>query len=488
MDGIHRWIAVVSCSLMLGGCADNLDVASTPTEVQITAPTWSSVLAGTVTVAATVSGDAPVTGVLFTLAGVTVGAEDIEPPFETDFDTRGWANGDYFLEARALTADGFYVRSSKVYVSIVNSGTLRVRVTVPSGDEGPVASTLMIDKGSAAGIPAAGGTLDVAGIAPGRHWVDLVQPRYDCTTVPGIAADVDIVADETTTLEIEVECSAVPNLEIAFAANGDIFRARLDGGGVVNVTNSPSRSEASPDWSPDGARLTYVVGFGEDVVIANADGSEEKPLNLPDGNKSRPTWSPDGSQILFANDSTQYEWWEFLECSWYCGMRHRLYLVPAGGGAPTPLALDENLWDGNFDDLPAGWSPDGSRIVHERDTGFTCFLSLLDPAADPAVADPLPPVWAGCANGSADWGADDRIAFTVPGSGGSDLATIYSDGTGLTVLQKSIRVEESHPHWTPDGQWLVFLEDGRITVTGADGFGRYHALQQFEVESLSLVP
>ena len=69
MDGIHRWTAVVACSLMLGGCADNLDVASTPTEVQITAPTWSSVLAGTVTVAATVSGDAPGYSVCTTTTG-----------------------------------------------------------------------------------------------------------------------------------------------------------------------------------------------------------------------------------------------------------------------------------------------------------------------------------------------------------------------------------------------------------------------------------
>jgi Tol biopolymer transport system component len=65
---------------------------------------------------------------------------------------------------------------------------------------------------------------------------------------------------------------------------------------------------------------------------------------------------------------------------------------------------------------------------------------------------------------------------------------VAPDGAGLTVLQASPYAHERDPRWTPDGQWLVFLEDGRITVTGADGFGRYHALQQFEVESLSLVP
>ena len=56
--------------------------------------------------------------------------------------------------------------------------------------------------------------------------------------------------------------------------------------------------EVFPAWSPDGRRIAFAVMEKKQIVVVNADGSDERQLTVQ-GSCEDPTWSPDGSQIAF---------------------------------------------------------------------------------------------------------------------------------------------------------------------------------------------
>lgn len=56
---------------------------------------------------------------------------------------------------------------------------------------------------------------------------------------------------------------------------------------------------ADPKWSPDGTRIVYVAGDGQQVWTAAADGSDRQRLTDLKSSIGAPAHSPDGDKILF---------------------------------------------------------------------------------------------------------------------------------------------------------------------------------------------
>lgn len=88
--------------------------------------------------------------------------------------------------------------------------------------------------------------------------------------------------------------------EGSFAGSPEIFRADLDGGNAIRLTDNPALDEW-PAASPDGSRIAWAAGSEEDknLWLMNADGSGKRQLShgLLFGD-AYPAWSPDGRRIL----------------------------------------------------------------------------------------------------------------------------------------------------------------------------------------------
>lgn len=114
--------------------------------------------------------------------------------------------------------------------------------------------------------------------------------------------------------------------------------------------NPRAGNDASPAWSPDGARVAFIAaGDGSsEVYTAAPDGSNRRQLTSDFSNDVTPVWSPDGTQIAFVSNG---------DGNW------DLYVMNADGSNRRRVT-----YSFAFDGEPA-WSPDGTQLafISERD-------------------------------------------------------------------------------------------------------------------------
>ena len=81
-----------------------------------------------------------------------------------------------------------------------------------------------------------------------------------------------------------------------------------DGGGATQLTFDDACKDQVPDWSPDGSKIAYAAGDPGDVLVMNADGSNQHTLVGGPTDDFGSAWSPDGGQIAFVrfDDRTVY--------------------------------------------------------------------------------------------------------------------------------------------------------------------------------------
>ncbi len=138
--------------------------------------------------------------------------------------------------------------------------------------------------------------------------------------------------------------------KIAFDDNGEIFTVNVDGSNRTNLTNHPA-SDIEPAWSADGSRILFVSSrvFYLTLHTMNADGSDVRAL--PSAGElwdMSPDWSPTGNKIAFVVHSDV--------------SLPILYTANADG-------TNRQIFDGCGDGLCSThrnkpkWSPDGTKIV-----------------------------------------------------------------------------------------------------------------------------
>jgi TolB protein len=221
--------------------------------------------------------------------------------------------------------------------------------------------------------------------------------------------------------------------------NGALFTIRPDGTGENQITFPASDElDTNQNWSPDGSHLVYEhqTPTTDQIYIVGVDGSNPHPVFSCPGDDSclfagDPSWSPNGQWIAFelgtgpfTNDNpADVSVWE---------------VQPNGNGlhqVTHPIGFQQSQ------DLEPQWSPDGSRLVFERDF----------------------PV-AGRSGGTQIW--------TANSTNGGDLQRVSPPGINAT----------DHPDWSPDGQWIIFRTGNdapgsiRVYIAHPDGTGLHTLL------------
>ncbi len=144
--------------------------------------------------------------------------------------------------------------------------------------------------------------------------------------------------------------------------NREIWTMQSDGTGKTQVTFSEG-SVSGYSWSPDGARIAYVVASPPGTLpefslrIINSDGSGSEQLTT--GNRdTSPVWSPDGTRIAFRSESRD----------------RALWVMKSDGSGLAPLGPDNPAY------MMHQWSPDGRTIVVSNGNDLYA-IPLEDPAA-----------------------------------------------------------------------------------------------------------
>lgn len=202
----------------------------------------------------------------------------------------------------------------------------------------------------------------------------------------------------------------------------DVYVAELDGSNVRRLTTNPG-FDFWPDWSPDGARITFTSDQNgqPDIYVMAADGSDLIQLTSEAAQGSE--YSPDGRAILF---------------------------VTLAAGLPQIAVMNADgtgrrvLTDGP--DFEATWSPDGSQIafVSARDGTRELYLMNADGSGQTRLTT----------DGNRDLGppsfspAGDVIAFMSRRGGNYDVWTL-SLRTGEQQRLTTDAAVDGFPEWLP---------------------------------------
>jgi TolB protein len=295
----------------------------------------------------------------------------------------------------------------------------------------------------------------------GRRWRNLVASA-------GLAA-----ALVATTLATPSQATFPgTNGRIVYAAKAgkfeQLFTVRPDGSGRRQITRfSDSAGGSLSHWSPDGSRIVFTRRWNPDgpnereqIYVANADGSNLRPIDLPGVEPIQPAWFPDGRRILFLDLAST----------------PTFKIVNADGTGLRDAGMPP------FGDSACVFG-DGKRVAafRARTPGNDEVLAIFIVRLDTHRAKRITP-W-GSYTGTLDCSPDGkRIAFGKPAFGpptSANVFTIRTDGTGLRQLTHSRggTVNNNPNSWSPDGRKIVFTSNrgGRtdrvLFVMNADGSG-----------------
>lgn len=238
---------------------------------------------------------------------------------------------------------------------------------------------------------------------------------------------------------------------------------------------------SSPEWSPDGKRIAYVLtkadlarsAYDADVWVIDADGRNDRRLTFAPGTDTRPRWSPDGTRIAFLSDRSG---------------RNAIHILDLRGGEPRQLTTEPTAIR-EFE-----WSPDGTTIAFTRPEEATAEEEKRAKEKDDAYVAgtrtrPAQLYVVDVESGESraltagpetvllfDWAPDGKRLVFDRGKG-TGLDALYSTDLHVVTLDGVVSPLvvrpglDRRPKVSPDGRWIAFTSAG----------GRGHWLLEHDV-------
>jgi dipeptidyl aminopeptidase/acylaminoacyl peptidase len=222
---------------------------------------------------------------------------------------------------------------------------------------------------------------------------------------------------------------------------------------------------SSPLFSPDGKRIAYVLTradmersvYDSDVWVVGSDGANDIRLTHSSGNDNHPRWSPDGSTIAFLSDRDSG--------------RAAIWLINANAGEAERLT-NEKSTIADFE-----WSPDGKTIAFtmrdppaaEREDFRVVGTDTRPPhlyVIDVASGAVTRLTRGTFSISNPSWSPDGSMIAVQRQSGG--IADLQKGDIALVSRSGEIRMlvswpgEDRNPQFSPDGKSIAFLSTGGI--------------------------
>jgi hypothetical protein len=258
-----------------------------------------------------------------------------------------------------------------------------MRVARPVVRVAAVAMYLAIAPAAQAVYPGANGQLsyEIVGLVPGPEWSpDGTKKAYEEYSGSVVKTNADgsgrtVVYDLAAhgysgTHGLSWSADATELVLAPFTGSGksDLVVVSADGSGQRSLTNTPTVSEAFPEWSPDGSK----IAFARESQIATISPDGAGLALLPTQLASNPSWAPDQSRVAYQEFACRPS--DPDEC------RYQLAVINADGSGRTlflPPDVPGNFWSTNYSPI---WSPDGKKIgfTSDRDGIFDVYLMNPD--------------------------------------------------------------------------------------------------------------
>lgn len=126
----------------------------------------------------------------------------------------------------------------------------------------------------------------------------------------------------------------------------------------LQLTFAIDTSDTRLLWQPAISKTHIAFIYGEDLWVANRDGSYPRRITVSEGLESNPVFSPDGNMIAFTG---QYDG------------NSDVFIVPVAGGIPQRLTWHPGA------DLVRDFSPDGKKVLFasQRNSFTTRYTQLF---------------------------------------------------------------------------------------------------------------
>jgi Tol biopolymer transport system component len=228
-------------------------------------------------------------------------------------------------------------------------------------------------------------------------------------------------------------------------SDGDIHGLDPDTGTSKVLISGPEIDRA-PHMSRDGSRLLFdretAGALSHTLMVANADGTDIRPLGPPLANVDSIDWSPDGTQVSMSSDADG---------------RAGIRVVGLDGTTTLVFAQDSGTVAEAAEQIQ--WRPDGRELVLHGWSNALSSFGLY--AIRPDGTDHLHPIVAAATVSTNDYGNPalspdgTSIAYTDQATGSINVVDVTT-GVDRPLVFDGTSDADSGPVWSPDGSHLAF--------------------------------
>jgi Tol biopolymer transport system component len=220
------------------------------------------------------------------------------------------------------------------------------------------------------------------------------------------------------------------------------------------MSGTPSESESEPSLSPDGKKMTFVQSRVDYMIVsASLSDATVKRVISSETQTGMPAWAPHQQEFVY--DS-------FRNGSHAIWMR--------GEGWDRPIVTEESFPPGTTNGFASpALSPGADRLVYTRsdkDQQFHTWISSVSggpPVRLTATHDVV--------ERGGSWSPDGgSITYWQYRDGVPSVMVVRATGEATPVMLRQ-HVANPLPEWSPDGQWIKFMDSGDAgwTLASPDG-------------------